>query len=433
MLYEVFRYFANGWIRSHFIDPQFHFTYYGFGWVSPWPGNGMYWHFAALGILAMMIALGLFYRIATILFCLGFLYVFLLEQAYYLNHFYLVCLLSLIAIVLPANCAYSLDVLRRPELRRETVPAWTLWLLRFQIGVVYFFGGLAKLDSDWLDGAFIRIVFSKRPDFPILGPFFQEEWMVMAFVYGGLLLDLFIVPLLMWNRTRIPAYVLVILFHATNAQLFHIGIFPLFMVAASMLFFPADSLKPEQADEDASRKKTKRNHKRSELPSKERPPESRIQWAVITGLLIYGAFQILMPLRHLLYPGNPNWTEEGHRFAWHMKLRAKSSECKFVAVDEQGNAIDVATYEDILNEKQRRTMAGRPDMILQFAHFLTEKLQQAGHSGVKIYARSMVSLNGRKPQPMIDPNANLAAQNRNLKHADWILPLITPLPSQESR
>ena len=90
MLYEVYRYFTYGWIRSHFIDPQIHFTFYGFGWVHPWPGNGMYWHFAGLGILAAMMAVGLFYRQAAILFCLGFAYVFLLEQAYYLNHFYLV-------------------------------------------------------------------------------------------------------------------------------------------------------------------------------------------------------------------------------------------------------------------------------------------------------------------------------------------------------
>jgi len=31
----------------------------------------------------------------------------------------------------------------------------------------------------------------------------------------------------------------------------------------------------------------------------------------------------LVPLRHLLYPGYVSWNEQGHRFAWQMKLRDK--------------------------------------------------------------------------------------------------------------
>jgi hypothetical protein len=40
LLWEVWRYFANGWINSLYISPPFHFTYYGFAWVKPWPGAG---------------------------------------------------------------------------------------------------------------------------------------------------------------------------------------------------------------------------------------------------------------------------------------------------------------------------------------------------------------------------------------------------------
>src|SRR6187402_2329632 len=72
MLWEVLRYFYYGWIAIYWIEPQFHFTYPGFGWVRPWGGDGMYYHMGALGILAVCIALGLFYRLSTILFCLGF-------------------------------------------------------------------------------------------------------------------------------------------------------------------------------------------------------------------------------------------------------------------------------------------------------------------------------------------------------------------------
>ena len=35
MLWEVYRYFSHDWIARYFIDPTFHFTYPGFGWVQP--------------------------------------------------------------------------------------------------------------------------------------------------------------------------------------------------------------------------------------------------------------------------------------------------------------------------------------------------------------------------------------------------------------
>jgi len=87
MFWEVTRYFYFGWVEELFAKPQFHFQYEYFRWVVPIPGDGMYILFTALGILALMIACGLFYRIATSLFFLGYTYVFLLDQATYNNHF----------------------------------------------------------------------------------------------------------------------------------------------------------------------------------------------------------------------------------------------------------------------------------------------------------------------------------------------------------
>jgi len=77
MLWEVFRYFENDWISYYWIEPTFHFTYYGFDWLSPWPGDGMYLHFIAMGILSVCIMVGFKYRISTILFFFAFSYMFL--------------------------------------------------------------------------------------------------------------------------------------------------------------------------------------------------------------------------------------------------------------------------------------------------------------------------------------------------------------------
>lgn len=421
MLYEVWRYAHNDWIEWLFIRPEFHFTFYGFSWVRPWAGDGMSWHFAALAVLAVMIAVGLFYRLASVLFFLGMTQVFLIEQALYLNHMYLICLVSFLMIFLPANRKWSVDARLNPAIRSETAPAWTLWILRFQIGVPYFFGGIAKLYGDWFDLSAIRELLANSTHVPFVGPRLDEAWMLMLFVWGGLLFDLLIVPALLWDKTRVPAYVACIFFHSMNAQMFQIGVFPLFMIAATMLFFPADSLKtgtePQGETKRGRRKRAKPPPARTEIAMTPR------RWATAAALGVYVLVQVLVPLRHWLYPGNVHWTEEGHRFSWHMKLRVKRAEAKFIAETKDGRPIDLSEFKNVLTDRQLSSMPGRPDMVLQYGHYLADELRQRGHDDVVIRVESSVSLNGREPQPLIDPKVNLAAEKRTLKHADWILPL----------
>jgi hypothetical protein len=115
-------------------------------------GNGLYIHWAILGVLALFIAIGLFYRVSAPLFFLGWTYIFLLDEAQWVNHTYLISLFSFLLIFAPANRAFSADAWLNPKRRSQTAPAWTLWLLRAQMGVVYFFAGVAKISPDWLDG-----------------------------------------------------------------------------------------------------------------------------------------------------------------------------------------------------------------------------------------------------------------------------------------
>ena len=71
MLWEVLRYFESDWVHRYYIDPTLYFPYYGFGWIRPWPGNGMYLHFSGLGVLAIWIMLGLWYRFSATRCSLG--------------------------------------------------------------------------------------------------------------------------------------------------------------------------------------------------------------------------------------------------------------------------------------------------------------------------------------------------------------------------
>lgn len=419
MVFELSRFFANGWITRYFVDPPMYFTYYGFSWVHPLPQPGMTILFAVLIVCATLITIGLLYRPATVLFFVGFTWIFLLDQSRYLNHFYLIVLLSFLLMFLPAHRAWSLDCLWRPQLRMQQVPAWTLWLLRFQLGVVYFFGGVAKLSWDWVSGVPMQIMLLNGDPVPFIDQYFDRNAVVLAFAWGGMLFDLLIVPLLLWSRTRLPAYFGLVFFHTFNAKLFTIGIFPLVMVAASMVFFPPDWLKPEGSDDNST-------------DSTDSSVSGGHRVLICTLLCLYASVQILLPLRHHLYPGYVSWTEEGHRFAWHMKLRAKRSNVTFRAEDANGNELtDFVQPKEYLQQRQYRVMAGRPDMVLQYAHHLAADFRSRGIEGVRIYADSSVSLNRRPAAPLISPDADLAQRPRNLKHADWLLPMKGKLPTLE--
>ncbi len=419
MLWEVYRYVDGQWIHRYYIEPTFHFKYFGFGWVEPWPDAGMYIHFAVLGVLAAFITLGFLYRLSATLFFIAFTYVFLLDQTRHLNHFYLVCLISFLLIFVPAHRAYSLDAWLRPRIHSKTVPAWSLWLLRAQIGIVYFYGGIAKLNPDWLRGEPLSTWLPRRRDDSILGSFISQDWAGMLFSYGGLLLDLLVVPFLLWRRTRLAALVLVIGFHLINARVFSIGIFPWFMIGATLLFLSPGwprrvGLLPARGESEQETFQAS-------------PPLASRQRITMALLGIYLAVQLLVPLRHFLYPGTVHWTEEGHRFSWHMKLRGKSGQVRFRAKDPATGELWIVDLRHDLTPKQVRKMSGRPDMILQFAHFLADRLRRQGHAQIEIYGDAKISLNGRRPAFLIDPQVDLAAQPRSLLPAAWIRPLTEPL------
>jgi hypothetical protein len=152
---------------------------------------------------------------------------------------------------------------------------------------------------------------------------------------------------------------------------------------------------------------------------------------LVAGLLAaYLAVQLLLPLRHYLYPGNVSWTEEGHNFAWHMKLRNKGGEAVFTVTHPGSGQTWTIKPEDYLESHQVTKMATKPDLILLFGHHLAEEKRREGYDNVEVRARVMVSLNGRQPQLLIDPNVDLAKEDVSLLPTRWILPLTTPLKTR---
>ena len=432
MLWEVYRYFTYGWISRYFIEPAVNFTYYGFSWVKPWPGRGMYIHFFVLGLAAACVMVGFFYRIAAPVFFLAFTYIFLLDQTRYLNHFYLVCLISFLMCFLPAERAFSVDALLRRKIRSDVVPAWTLWLLRAQVGIPFFYGGIAKLNSDWIHGGEPMRTWLRPLSQVAGGHIFAADWVVYSFVFGGLMLDLFVVPLLLWRRTRPFAFAAAVVFNLINAVIFNIGIFPWLMLGALLIFFPPDLMRRfarafEPGKPFADAEPSQAPVRPKIIAEGSSCPSLFASQKLVAGLLAaYLAVQLVLPLRHYLYPGNVSWTEEGHNFAWHMKLRTKEGEAVFTVTHPRTGQTWIIKSKDYLKPHQVK-MTTKPDLVVQFAHYLAEEKRREGYDNVEVRARVMVSLNGRRPQLLIDPNVDLAKEQVGLLPARWIVPLTTPL------
>ena len=385
MLALIVRYFVYDLIDLYWIEPEFHFTYYGFEWVKPWPGDGMYYHLLGLGILSIFVAVGFCYRFSVALFCLGFTLLFLLEEALYQNHLYLICLISFWMIFIPAHGTFSVDSYRRPAIRSDTAPAWGLWLLRAQMGIVYFYGGVAKLNPDWLRGEPMRRLLRERTDYALIGPLLSLDWMPYFFSYFGLLLDLLAFPLLLWRKTRPYAFVVTLIFHLSNAFMWRfIDVFPWFAICLTALFFSPDWPRRLLRRWGSVSKK-----RRSRVPQPITLSWARLaprQRALVVVLAVHFAIQLLVPLRHLLYPGRVDWTDEGFRFAWRMMLRIKQGEMWFRVEDPKSQRMWTVDPQESASPEDARKMAQDPVMIREFTDYLRGVWsQEMGNTAVEIH------------------------------------------------
>ena len=474
LLWDAYRFLAEDWHIGLFIVPKLLFSFYGFEWVRPLSADGMTAVMIALAVLGLCVAAGFVYRIAAVLLCLGWAYIFLLDQAEYLNHMYLIVLVTGLMALLPAHRALSVDALLRPKLRADSVPRWTLALLRAQIGLVYFFGGVAKLNPDWFSGIPMQLMLLSRAD--LLGQLAGEPSVALVFAYSGLMFDLLIVPLIWWRRTRILGLLMVTGFHLTNHVLFDIGVFPWFMLAATLILWPPLSptllhfgrlylplvvvglLLSRYIDRPVPLWSwgliavfayllafppnwlRQTDHAAEPAPSAAPP---RVQPLVLAAFTLYLGWQCLMPLRHWVYPGDVSWTEQGHKWSWHMKLRVKHPvEATFFIIDGDGRLQGTVRplrplpppnqpdWAPPISVRQARTMATRPELAVQFAQFLARDAAEQGiKPPVKVTANILVSLNGRRPQLLLDPEADLASVTPAMwPPAAWIMPLTEPRP-----
>lgn len=403
---------ATGWVKEAFIEPAFTFTFIGFEWLQPLPGNGMYIYYGIMSVFGLGVMLGLYYRISISIFTLMWTATYLMQKSHYNNHYYLLILLCSLMILVPAHRYYSLDVKRNPALKRLTCGRWCYVLFILQIGIVFTYASVAKMYPDWITGTPIKLWFTSKSGLPIIGPLLSQAWLVPIVVWGGIFYDLLITPLLIWKNTRWIGFIASVLFHGFNSAVFHIGIFPYLMIGSTVLFFPPEKIRKIFLP--------KKQIVSSPVNQNVKLPANFNFWAGI--LIIYFIFQIGLPLRHYFYKDNVLWTEEGHRMSWRMMLRAKSGVVYFDIKVPGEKKINKVSPTIFLSPDQARKLAARPDMVWQAVQYL--KIKYKTDQGYpEIYVHAEISLNGRPLVKYIDPNVDMASVKwERFSHADWILP-----------
>lgn len=408
MFLSIARFWANGWIYTLYIQPKYFFTFYGFHFVKPLPGNGMYVVFVTLAVCALFIAAGFLYRISSIVFFVLFTYVELIDKTNYLNHYYFISIISFLLCLLPANRFYSVDSYIKFCPNTNTTPRWTVLTLQLQMCVVYFFAGIAKINTDWLLNAMpLKIWLTTKTELPFVGAILSQPATAYAFSWGGMLFDVCIAFFLLNRKTVWPAYLVVVLFHVITAILFPaIGMFPFIMIVCATIFLPTGF------------------HQRlignNEMINTKSLYSSILTKAVLVLLFIHFTIQLLLPFRYLLYPGKLFYTEQGYRFSWRVMLMEKAGVVFFKVKDKYSNQTIEVNNSDYLTYQQEKQMSTQPDMIVQFAHYL-QNVYSSKMKKPEVYAESYITINGSGSRLYIDSTVNLAAVEEGITHKKWII------------
>lgn len=421
-------------VEPMFIKPAFLFSYLPF--IKPWSTAMMHAHYQLAILAAALVSVGFLYRFSAAVLGLSITYFFLLDKCNYVNHYYLIALLSSVLAFLPANQRFSLDRYFSPQKYDGKIPRWTQEILKFNVVIIYLFAAGWKLNPDWLAGVTCHEFMANKGTRPIIGSILTQRWFAYVMAYSGILIDFSVPLLLLIPRTVWVAALISLGFHLTNSFIFdRLDYFPYLMLGSLSLFYPYDwplrvwaKVRPGKSATESGKSTTVSNHA-VVAPA---PATAKLAYssplARASALIFFHVFllvQALLPFRCLTYPGNPDWTEQGYYFCWRLMVNNKKvTPVRFHIRDAStGETLAVLTGRSMLNTNQLFRMEHHPELSHKFALFLAGRVEKKTGKRPIINAVQRGSLHGRPWQFLIDPTVDLAAQPDHWGPKTWIVPL----------
>ena len=442
MLYQVIVYYKMDYTYQFMAGPQVLFPYNGLEFIIPVQIEILkVIHFILL-ISTIFIIVGYRYRLASLVFFLGFTYFYLVDVTLYNNHFYLISLISLALIFINADVKYSIKSKKNIS-QNIRIPAWNQHILIFLVSLPYFFGAIAKLSDNWLKTDLTLLIFENVRD-TILNVLIPDDLFLILIKYGSIIYDFSIVFLLLNKKTRKIGVILLLIFNLMNGNILFddIGLFPLLMIFSTILFFDPENINnyiikllPSKNQNKILNKREikllKRKEKNNLLEQKNYNYLNRISWnnkEKITTLFLalFFLFHVLFPLRHFLLTNNPEWTGLGSHFSWRMKMQAKEiTNFNVYAINRNTNYrvnIDVRSY---LSKNQIKHIADDPRNLIHLAKYFYPLIEKNYRfKDPKVIIELDVKFNGFKSQNYISPSTDLVRLDTNpFSNKNWILPL----------
>jgi hypothetical protein len=366
------------WIRQLFdATPEpFYFSYPGLDWCKPLPVEWMEAIAWISVISSLSLAIGLFTRASAWISFLTMAYVMTSDAHLYGNHIALALVYSFLLVWMPSGATLSVDAwLSRNTTSSPTIPFLSLFLLRVQTFLIYFFGGVAKIHPDWLAGEPMQSWFrggtTAQMIRELLGPGLADHLIIPLFVkhetalffsYGGLVFDLTVGLLLLCRRTRLFALALATFFHAFNFFFVHnVGLVAVMAFWATLVFCEPDwpiqlfrwIKEPKWPNPDLpwfltgmvlfpvlgaflGWKSQPSGWSSGSLP---------LRRIAIAGSVLWITLATLVPLRHFIIAGDVLFTAEGTAFSWFLMTCNKEGEfLRFEVIPPEPVSLDSSPW-----------------------------------------------------------------------------------------
>lgn len=402
-------------LLENVFNPTLHFKFYYFKFLDPLPKPLMKMMMGGMLIASLLIALGRFLKLSLFFFGLSFTYLWLLDKSYFNNHYYFISLL--VFLLLFTNADYW-GSFRNKTQQNSSVPYWQVFIIKFQIFIVFFIAGINKINYYWIvDFQPIKHILETKAALN------DYEWLTNNFTFAffswsGLLFDLFIGFLIWSSKTRKYALIIYIMFNLLNFWLFYdigeIGLFPFLLLACFSIFINPEFIKENLGWLNKSKSSTNSIELKNTTNST----------LIISFISIYIVLQVLIPFRYLLFDNHVDFSGKGQRFAWRMKIMYKVPEMHFYLVEEGSDQKMEVNVGNFLTTKQYTNLIYYPDFIPPVAKYIKEEGVRRGLKNPKVVADFEIGFMGYDKQYLVNSELDLSTVEYNpFENSDWIMPL----------